>query len=90
MGDRGESAGVRVQGNLRIEWSEQKGVFLVQSTWFAVDARGMAREVVGMDEVKRVPDDEFTERTLTRTVRRLAAEAKALQQERLTGVQRLV
>lgn len=90
MGRSGESDGARVQGVLKIEWSERSGCFRISSSWFVVDARGQGLEVLQLDVAKNVPDDEFAERTLARAVRRLAGETRAFHEERRDGVTRLL
>lgn len=90
MGRSGESDGARVQGVLKIEWSERSGCFRISSTWLVVDARGFGTEVLQMDETKSIPDDEWAERSLARAVRRLAGETRAFHEERRDGVTRLL
>lgn len=89
MGNRGESKGQRVRGQMTCEWRGDKLHFAVITEWTIVDDRGNVVEILDRGDVGRLADDEWLERNLTRRARALAAETRAHQEERLAGVVRL-
>lgn len=90
MRERGESKGLRVRGNLTVEWKESKRLFVAVNEWNVIDANGRLEMILERGPVVHIPDDEWTERSLTRLARALAAETRNRHEEEKAGVMRLV
>lgn len=90
MRQRGESKGLRVRGNLTVEWKESKRLFVAVNEWNVVDATGRLEMILERGPVIHIPDDEWTERSLTRMARALAAETRNRHEEERDGVMRLI